>query len=268
VIVGKRLTPGAMVWLGLAALARPEVLVVIPLAAAYGLSRRQRIAGLVRALAAAVFVLLPWATWVHDNVGSWVPTTAVGPALASAAAADSGGDLGGGVPTTLPAPDAQAVHGHLDSTRQLVRDARADVLGQWGPRPLLARSLRSLSIWTPGGLADSAESRGRTTRLMPLAIVSDLALLAGLAWLWSDRRARAAGQRQLYGCAIGLVVCGVATAAATYGDPALLAWTRVGALAALALEVERRMRGVQLPTLEQISTAGVSRQPDTEGGTR
>ena len=253
----RRLTPGAALWLAVGTLARPEVGLVLLGAIGFALWEGVGIRRVASAAGVAVLVLAPWALWVHEHVGTWVPTTAIGPALGAAAAADADGDSGGGQPVTLPkvaATAADGEHPHLAQSSALLQAARDDIGSQWAPRSVLARSLRSLSLWTPTGIAESAESRGRIARVVPLAMLADVVMLGAFAWLrWGrttlDAAHDVARKTFVSNVGIALVVAGIVVSAATYGDPALIAWARVGALAALAIELERRLRGVNVPTL-------------------
>ncbi len=227
-----------LAWIVAASWARPEVLLLVPVALVWALMSGVGAKKLLVGVATVVVLLAPWVLWVHGNVGSWSTSTAVGPAFAAARAADLGADLGGAKPVALrTSTGAQA---HLQATRSQVRAALDRPTQQWSPRAVMARSLRSLSLWGPAQLRDSAETRGRITRAATLAQLIDLATLVALGWCFVARVGTSGSLGLLRRVSVALVVAGLVVAAATYGDPALLAWTRVGAMAILAVLASQR----------------------------
>ncbi len=226
--------------LAAAALARPEALLVVPVALAWILVSRGRralpqlaVAGAVGALAFA-----PWQLWVQRSFDSWLPATSLGPTLAGSTVEEvlSGRAMGSFRPTSFSRPGGE--EGARD------RKARAEgVRRSLQPRlPLVitARVLRGWDLW-PGQGGERARRSlpfpgGRPGVVVEVAV----AALAG----WGGSRVRHAWRPLLPLFALPALFTLVS--AGTFGDRGLkyLAAPSLALLSGLALALlgEERLR--------------------------
>ena len=152
--------------LGLAALARPEAVLAVPVVIAWVVVRagtwRLR-AGTVTATAVLVLValttVLPWSIWVRDEFGTRLPSTNLGRTLAGATAPGSqhGALLGSWDPKAVF--EAGAEHEGA-SDRAYRRLARENLEPGRIPVLVAARVLRGWELWSPGNARAARENRG------------------------------------------------------------------------------------------------------------
>lgn len=186
------LTPGraagAGAALGLAALARPEALVVLPLALVWIRLVREGVGSrlLVVVAAAGLVVLLPWELRMQRTFDTWLPSTALGATLegANQPAARAGVRAGELVP--LPAPTLGEREGLIDRNR---REAGWEALRQASPGLLATRVLRAWDLWPPDEIRAAREARqlGLPGGTVGVLLEGAVAMLAA-TWLFTRRR--------------------------------------------------------------------------------
>ena len=223
----------AGVCLGAAALARPEAILLVPIAVAWQLlSIRGRAAKSVAALAvAAAVVLAPWELYVHRTFGTWAPTTSLGSVLAGSTvhAAQHGDTIGALNPQPAPPPGRDEAAADRSATDLAWRRL-------WTPRlPLVvgARILRGWDLWSPPSLRNGRELRGLGLPGGGPGVALEQTALVLAEWELVRRRRDWRRLLPLYAVPVAFTL----VTAATFGDRELRAWTAplVAVTAGLAL---------------------------------
>jgi len=142
------------------------------------------------AVAALALTVAPWQLWVADHLGTAVPSTQLGSALAAAtdASGAEGPMIGAPAPVAVPPPGTAEV----DADRLLRRTAWSSGRLLPGPIVALARAARAWDLWPPGSTSDArcALGAGLPGGAVGVALeVSAVGLALGGAWR-HRRRAR------------------------------------------------------------------------------
>jgi 4-amino-4-deoxy-L-arabinose transferase-like glycosyltransferase len=231
----------AGVGLGLASLARPEVVLLVPIAAAWVLVGRRASVRRPRALAitlvaAAFAVLLPWQLWAHHETGGWLPSTNLGQTLAGATTPRTqhgrlvgAFDLGSLFERT---PGADEHERDLAFRRR----ALADLEPARVPALVGARVARGWDLWAPGDAGAARDERGLTLPAGSAGVAAEAAAsLLAVAGLVALRR----WWRDLFPLFAGPVLFTIVTAL-TYGDRGLRAWAAPFVAVTIAVVVTSR----------------------------
>jgi hypothetical protein len=224
--------------LGAGALARPEVVLVVPVLVAWlGLASRGGgrwgVAPLAALAATAALVLTPWTIWMHEQFGTWLPSTSLGATLlgSNAEPVTSGTRLGELDP--LPAPPTGAREGQLDEARR--RQGWERLRDQAGPALAAARAGRAWDMWSPEAVVEARDARGLDTPGGSLGVVLEGAASAtAFGWLIASRRSWRA-RLPFYALPIAFTLLSVLT----FGSRDLRGWVAPFVATAVGLVLAR-----------------------------
>lgn len=148
--------------LAMAALARPEAIVAVPVVVAWmAIRTRWNTPSVIACACTAIVLVGPWLLWTQDRFGVVQPSTSLGATLAGATAPSATRGERIGELDPLPAPPAGTNEGVLDRSR-----TKAGLERSWTARaPLIvaARVGRAWDLWVPSSIRDARAARGLPT---------------------------------------------------------------------------------------------------------